>query len=182
MMPEPGALLAAQDEAADPGLWFVLYADDEGIIAFDLTREHPDIGYAGFEAVLNFSDDKPELEKIVLLGGPDRSDNALIILHETGSSGPDSRLINDIFSFMSYTYVPLPGRPPVLISQHNKPSEIVMKKPGSFVIAMGFRIFQSPALHKAVADGEWICLPANPDIIFGTNRHERRARLVNLMN
>jgi putative AlgH/UPF0301 family transcriptional regulator len=47
---------------------------------------------------------------------------------------------------------------------------------------MGFRIFSTPALEQEIAAGHWICLPATAGIVFETNRHERRAKLLNLMN
>lgn len=182
MMPGPGFLLAALDPETDPGLWFIIYADDEGIVAFDLTAQHPHIFYRGFEAVLNFEDLKPATEKVVLLGGKERSDDALIILHEAAASTADSNPINEEFAFLSYNYVLLPGRPPAITTPDNRPSEIKLKKASRFLIAMGYRIFDSGKMQEQLKSGQWICLPASTDIVFDTDRHERRAKFLRQMN
>lgn len=182
MTPDPGSLLACLDPAIDPGLWFVFYSDREGAAAIDITREHANIGYKGFEATLNFTDTTPETEKLVLAGGPERPDDALVILHETAATAPDSHPINDDFSFLSYNYVLLPGQPPRLTTPDNRPSEIRLKRPSGLVIAMGYRIFDTPALSTEIKAGRWLCLPATPRIVFHTPRRERREGLLGLMN
>ena len=182
MIPEPASLLACLDPAIDPGLWFIFYSDDEGVAAIDLTREHPDIGYKNFESTLNFADTTPETEKLVLLGGPERPDDALVILHETAAAAPDSHRLNDEFSFLSYNYVLLPGHPPRLTTPDNRPSEIRLKRPSGLVIAMGYRVFDTPAITAEIKAGRWLCLPATPAIVFHTHRRERRAGLLGLMN
>lgn len=182
MIPQPGQILASHDINTESGLWFVFYSDDEGIAAFDLTREHPDIGYSGFSTVLNFEDTNPLIEKIVLLGGPERSEDGLIILHETSAATPESHLIDDQFSFLSYNYVRVPGKPPVITTPDNRPSEIRLKKASRFLVTMGYRIFNTPNMLRELKEGGWICLPATTSIVFSTSRHERRAKALKQMN
>ncbi len=183
MIVEAGFLLASHDDKTDPGLWFVIYSDEEGAVAIDLTREHPHSGYKGFESVLNFEDLKPETEKVVLLGGPERPEDTLVILHETAASNADSHFLNHDFSFLSYTYILSPGKPPALTRTDNRPpSRISLKKPSHFLIAMGYRIFDGPVLAQEIRDGRWVCLPATVDIVFNTGRRERRSKLINKMN
>jgi putative AlgH/UPF0301 family transcriptional regulator len=182
MIPQPGQLLLSHDTSQEPGLWFVFYADDEGIVAFDLAHEHPDIGYARFIPMLKFEDKNPVTEKIVLLGGPERSDDALIILHETQAATEDSNIIDNEFSFLSYTYVLVPGSPPQIMTPDNKPSDIRLKKASRFLIAMGYRIFDTPNMLRELKESSWIFLPATPDIIFDTAPHQRRERFLNKLN
>jgi putative AlgH/UPF0301 family transcriptional regulator len=177
-----GWILAARDAETEPGVWFVFYHDEEGTVAFDITKQHPHIFYRGFEAVLNFEDASPATEKVVLLGGTERSDDALIILHETKAATPESNRINDEFSFLSYNYVALPGKPPSLTTPDNKPGTIHLKQPSSLLIAMGYRIFDSAKLEEEIKAGHWVCLPATPELVFGTSRHDRRAKLLNRLN
>ncbi len=178
-MLEKGMLLSSHEE---PGLWFVFYADDEGVVAFDITREHPDIGYTSFAAALNFTDPNPLTEKVVLLGGPERSDDALIILHEAHASTANSMPLNDQFAMMSYNYILLPGKPPTLTTPDNRPSQISLKQSSGFIIAMGYRIFDTPSLERELKEGSWICIPATTDIVFNTSRHERHAKTLQKMN
>ncbi len=182
MIIKSGYLLTARDEAADSGLWFILYADAEGALAIDLSREHPDIGYSSFEAALKFTDLKPETEQVVLLGGIERSFDALVILHETRVAMEESNRINDDFSFLSYNYVPIPGKPPRITTPDNRPSEIKFKAPSSFLVSMGYRIFSSALLKDEIAAGEWLYVPAPPDVVFNTSRHERKAKLLQSLN
>lgn len=179
---EIGSLLASHDNEHEPGVWFVFYKDDEGIVAFDITREHPDIGYKDFEGTLDFEDMKPEIEKIVLLGGPERPDDSLIILHEAEASGADSLPLNTLFAMMPYTYIVKPGHAPLLTTPDNRPSAIRLRKEAEFLIVMGYRIFDAPAMQAEIEAGRWLCLPATPDIVFKTGRRERRAKLMNRMN
>ena len=179
---EIGTLLASHDSDHEPGVWFVFYKDDEGVVAFDITREHLDIGYKSFEATLNFDDLKPELEKIVLLGGPERPDDSLIILHEAEASGADSLPLNSQFAMMPYTYIVKPGEAPVLTTPDDRPSSIRLKNAAEFLIVLGYRIFDTKLLETGIAAGRWLCLPATADIVFKTGRRERRAKLMNRMN
>ena len=178
-MLQPGYILAS---AEDTGLWFIFYADDEGVAAIDLTREHPDTGYSRFAMMLTFEDPNPALEKVVLLGGPERPEDALVILHETHASTADSTHINDDFSFLSYNYVQVPGKPPAITTPDNRPSRISLKQESRFLVSLGYRIFDTPKLEFELKAGGWICIPATPEIIFGTPRRERRAKAMRQMN
>lgn len=182
MIPPKAFLLACLDADEDPGLWFVFYGDVEGLAAFDVTREHTGIAYKGFEAVLDFQDIKPETEKIVLQGGPERADDALIILHETKAATSDSSLLSQDFAMLSYTYILQPGHPPRLAGSDGQPSVIRLKTPSRFLISMGYRIFDTEAIKAQLKARQWIALPATPDIIFDTPRRGRRARFLNRMN
>jgi putative AlgH/UPF0301 family transcriptional regulator len=177
----PGWILVARDQAFDPGVWFVFYHEDIGTAAFDITTEHPSIHYQGFETALNFKEIKPETEKMVLLGGPERPDNALIILHETGAS-TDSTHINDDFSFQGYTYILVPGKPPTIATADNAPTKIVLKPRANFLVVMGYRTWEGTQISTEIASGKWICLPADRKIIFETNRAERREKILNQIN
>jgi putative AlgH/UPF0301 family transcriptional regulator len=125
---------------------------------------------------------KPETEKIVLLGGPERPDDSLIILHEAEASGADSLPLNTLFAMMPYTYIVKPGQAPVLTTPDNRPSAIRLKNAAEFLIVMGYRIFDTKAMEVEIEAGRWLCLPATPDIVFKTGRRERRAKLMNRMN
>jgi hypothetical protein len=89
----------------DKGLWFVFHHGEEGAVAFDLTTEHPRIGYKIFESGLMFDTTRMDSEKVVLLGGDMRSDDALIVLHRTQDAVDESYVIDDTFSFLSYNFV-----------------------------------------------------------------------------
>ena len=182
MIPQPGDILLSHNTTQEPGLWFVFYSDEDGIAAFDLTREHQDIGYSGFSRVLNFEDTSAITEQVVLLGGPERPDDALIVLHETSATTDDSHLINDQFSFLSYNYVRVPGKPPAITTPDNRPSAIKLKKSSRFLVSMGYRIFDAPNMLRELKEGSWICLPATTDMVFNTSRHQRRAKALRQMN
>jgi putative AlgH/UPF0301 family transcriptional regulator len=178
----PGSVLIERSESEDGSAWFILHADPEGILAFDLTRTHPRIFYRSFEAVLNFEDTKPVTEKVVLLGGPERPDDALVILHETRASGADSHPINDDFAFLSYNYVLLPGKPPAITTPDNRPSEIKLKQTSGFLVAMGYRVFDTVKMGRELNAGNWVCMPASASLVFNTTRHDRRAKFLKLIN
>ncbi len=179
---EAGWILVSRDAAKDPGVWFIFHHDDEGSIGIDISTAHPRIGYKGFESVLNFTDPRTELEKIVLLGGSDRPDDALIILHETSAAMDDSHTINDDFSFMSYNYVVLPGKPPSVTTPGNQPTQIKLKKNSAFLIAMGYRVWDSGAIEEEIEASCWICLPAAADVVFNISHSDRRAKILKQVN
>ncbi len=178
-LPQAGWLLAAKDSTH---LWFVFHSGEDGVLAIDLTREHPDIAYRNFQSVLDGEDVKPDSEKIVLLGGPLQPDDALIILHETQNATEESRIINEDFAFLSYRYVLLPGRPPVLAGADNRPSRIELKGKTKFIVAMGFRAWTAEELTDEMELGFWMSVPATADIIFDTTRTQRYARACSILN
>lgn len=175
------ALGATLTSSNDPSAWFVFYKDDNGIAAVDLTTAHPRIGYGGFEAVLGFEDTKPETEKIVLLGGPERPDDALLILHDTASTSAESNRIDDHFSFQAYTYVLVPGKLPMITTPDNTPAKIRLKPHADFLIVMGYRTWTQAALEKELSAGDWLCLPA-PSNLLTIPRNERREKILLSVN
>lgn len=177
----PGWVLIARDEALDPGAWFIFYRDDAGLAAINLTKSHPRIGPKIFEGTLNFEDLRPEAEKVALLGGPVREDNALLILHETKASGEDSVLINEDFSFMAYTLAVVPGKPPILTTANNEPGKIRLKSRSDFLIAIGHRTWANIALEQEFQAGQWLCLPAPADLL-AIPRAERRQKILSQIN
>jgi putative AlgH/UPF0301 family transcriptional regulator len=177
-----GSLVLAPDERLDPGLWFVFHHGPEGTAAFDITRAHPDIAYHRFQSVLNITDTTPETEKVVLLGGPERPDDALIILHETTTATKDSHVIDTHFSFLSYNYVLLPGKPPSLTTQGHQPTTITMKPESRFLVIMGYRLWEANELEHEIKTGDRVYLPASRDIIFETSRSKRRAETLKKVN
>ena len=176
---EKGSLLASHDNEHEPGVWFVFYKDDEGVVACDITREHPDIGYKSFESTLNFDDLKSETEKIVLLGGPERPDDSLIILHEAEASGADSLPLNSQFAMMPYTYIVKPGEKPVLTTPDDRPSSIRLKNAAEFLIVMGYRICYTKRLATGMAAGRWLGLRARPSVLFKSAPRGCRENLLN---
>ncbi|MGB4057114.1 MAG: hypothetical protein WBK77_03415, partial [Alphaproteobacteria bacterium] len=84
--------------------------------------------------------------------------------------------------FLSYNYVLLPGKPPSIQTPDNRPTEIKLKTASAFLISMGYRVFSTPGLADEIAAGNWLCLPATPEIVFKTGRRDRRAKLLNRMN
>lgn len=171
-----GWIFIPTDSNDNKGLWFVFHYGEEGAVAFDLTIEHPRIGYKIFESGLMFDDTRTDAEKVVLLGGDMRSDDALIVLHKTQDVVDESHVIDDTFSFLSYNFVLLAGQPPVLSDSANAPSRITLKKDALFVIALGFRVWEGDSLATEVQRGLWTVLPADPEIVFYTSHRERRQK------
>ena len=181
-LPQTGWLLAAIDSTH---LWFIFHSGEDGVLAVDLTREHPDIAYRNFQSVLEGQDIKPDSEKIVLLGGPVQSDDALIILHETQNAVAESHIINEDFAFLSYRYVLdvlVPGKPPSIAGMDNKPSRIALKGKVNFLVAMGFRAWNAEELADEIDLALWKLIPATTDIVFHTSHKDRYARALNIIN
>lgn len=177
-----GTLLLCRDETQEPGLWFLFHCGPEGALAVDLTRAHPEIGYKAFEQSLSFEDSRPDSEKIVLLGGPERMDNGLLVLHDTASATPDSYRVNDNLSFLSYNYVRIDGKPPAILTDENRPGRITLKPRAAFLIVMGFRLWEGEALTQEIENGLWTTLPASSEIVFYTPRAQRRTKALTLIN
>lgn len=185
-MPNPlvttGSLLACRDLSKDSGLWFVFHADDEGILAVDLTVPHDGLSYKTFASVLDGVDTKPPAEQIVLRGGPLQSDDALVILHTTIPDSPDSHLLNEDFSFRSYRYVALPGKPPSITTKDNAPTRLSFSQTADFLVIAGFRLWETKDLHAELQEKVWTVTPATPDILFRTSYQTRLSRALNLIN
>lgn len=169
-------LLKPGDESS--GLYFIFHHGPEGAAAIDLTVPHPDISYKGFQAVLDFEDAKAETDKIVLLGGEERLEDALIILHETYDGQNESHRIDADFSFLSYNYVLLPGRPPSIQTAAHREARITLKRDCDFLIVMGYRMWEGDALDAQIAQGLWVALPATKNDIFHIPAAQRRAKFL----
>jgi putative AlgH/UPF0301 family transcriptional regulator len=162
---------------ADSSLWFIFHHDTDGALAADLTQPHPHIPYKIFGAVLDFEDNKPEEEKTVLLGGPEQSDDAMIVLHLSTAGTEDSTLVNEDFAFTSYRLVLLPGKPPMLAGSGGASKLHLKKQQTDFLVILGFRAWETGVLESEIARGLWSCLPATPELIFHTPRIERLKKL-----
>jgi putative transcriptional regulator len=175
-------LLASRDESHDNGLWFVFHSEEDGLLAVDISTPHPDLSYAPFASVLDGEDRKAESEKTVLLGGPLQSEDALVILHSTIAESPDSHVLNDEFSFKSYRYRLIHGKPPAITTQDNAPTRISLSKPSDFLVIVGFRLWTAEALKEEMQKGIWKAVPATPEIVFQTPREDKPARALALVN
>lgn len=176
-----GFLLAATAKNTHKGLWFVFHHEDSGILAFDLTQEHPDVPYQRFATVLDSEDRKPQSDKIVLLGGPMESDKSMILLHNKPQVEA-SHVINDDFSFLSYRYVVVPGKPPAVTKADNTPSRINLGDTADFIVSVGFRLWEIQPLRDELAQGLWTLVPATPDLIYRTSRQDRLQRALLSIN
>jgi len=168
-----GCFLVPTTKNPDTGLWFIFHHESDGILAFDLTREHPDIPYKHFESALHNEDRKAEKDKIVLYGGPLQYDTALVILHNGQALKDHPHIINDDFSFLSYRYVVVPGTPPILTNADNAPTEVDLGTSTDFIIIAGFRLWEMDDLESELKNWQWTLLPATPDLVFHTSAHER---------
>ncbi len=177
-----GLLLVPTTKNPDKGLWFIFHHESEGILAFDITKEHPDISYKLFESVLNSEDQKTEKEKIVHLGGPLQSDSALLILHNNPKADKNSHIINDDFSFLSYRYVVVPGKPPAITTADNEPTRIDLGEKADFIVSVGFRLWEMDDLEAELKDWQWTLLPASQDLVFKTPYEDRLQRALYSLN
>ncbi len=177
-----GSLLACRDPSKDSGLWFVFHAEDDGILAVDLTVPHDGLSYKTFASVLDGVETKPPAEQIVLRGGPLQADEALVILHTTIADSPDSHVLGEDFSFRSYRYVVLPGKPPSITTKDNAPTRLSFSQTADFLVIAGFRLWDTKHLHAELQDNIWTIVPATPDIIFHASHQTRLSRALNLIN
>lgn len=168
-----GCLLVPGPKNDSDSLWFIFHHEEDGILAFDLTKDHPDVPYKRFETVLDSEDNKAEEDKIVHLGGPLQSDSALIILHNMPQANDESHIINDDFSFLSYRYVLVPGKPPSVAKSDNSPTRIDLGPAADFIVAVGFRLWEMDDLEEELKNWQWTILPATPELIFHTSRADR---------
>lgn len=182
MPPLTGCLLVPTAKNPDKGLWFIFHHESDGILAFDLTKEHPEVPYRHFEKVIDGEDRKSLNDKIVLLGGPMQNDSAMLVLHNNPRAGKDSHIVNDDFSFLSYRYVLVPGSPPTVTKSDDTPSRIDMNGTADFIISMGFRLWDMDMLEQELKDWQWTFLPATQDIVFHTSRQERLQKAILSIN
>lgn len=160
----------------DPGLWFIFHHESEGILAFDLTKEHPDIPFRHFHAAFKDFAHRPSKERVVLIGGPMQSDSAMIVLHNDKNAGPGTHVINDHFSFHSFRYVLKPGKPPAITDAdfHNATLSLDVDTPALVVI--GFRLWDMETLEDDLKNWRWNIIPASPQIVFHTSPGQRFSR------
>lgn len=168
-----GCLLVPTSKNADKGLWFIFHHESDGILAFDITQEHPDIPYKRFASVLNSEDNKAEKDKIVHLGGPLQSDSALLILHNNPDADKNSHIINDDFCFLSYRYVVIPGKPPSITKADQTPTRMDLGHDTDFIVTLGFRLWDMDIFESELKDWQWTLLPATPDLVFRTSAKDR---------
>ena len=172
-----GHFLVPTPKNPDKGLWFIFHHESDGILAFDLTCEHPDIPYRHFA---EFSETEPR-EKAVLLGGPDQNDSALLILHNDPKAA-DSHTVNGDFSFISRRFVLMAGHPPALTTADNAPSRIDLAPTADFIVSLGFRLWNMEDMERELAEWQWNFLPAAPEIVFHTRREDRLDRVLRSIN
>lgn len=174
-----GHLLVPTSQNPDTGLWFIFHHESDGVLAFDLTREHPDIPYRYIESALTSDDGKALEDKIVLLGGPNQSDTAMLVLHNNPVAGQDQHILNDDFAFKSYRYVLIPGKPPAITTADNAHTRINLKDSTDFIVTVGFRLWDMGTLEQELKNWQWTIIPATPELVFHTHRRDRlqKARL-----
>lgn len=156
----------------DKSLWFIFHHEQDGILAFDVTKEHPDIPYKHFETVLDSEDKKSPSDKIVLLGGPRQTDCAMVVLHNQ-KDAPDSLVMGNNIFLLSYRFVLLPGKPPMITRSDEAPTRLQLKDAADFIVVMGFRLWEMHELEAELKDWQWTFLPATENILFHTP-HEQR--------
>ncbi len=176
-----GFFLVPTSKNPDKGLWFVFHHESDGILAIDITKEHPDIPYRHFHAVLDGVDNKPLTERVVLIGGPEQSDTAMLVLHNNKNAIGDNHPINDQFYFQSYRFVLVAGHPPTIAKADDTPGKLELGS-ADFLIILGFRMWDMDKLEQELKDWQWTFLPASPEIVFHTPRNQRLQRALNLIN
>ncbi len=167
-----GCFLVPTTKNPDKSLWFIFHHESDGILAFDVTKEHPDIPYKHFETVLDAEDKKSSRDKIVLLGGPRQTDSGMIVLHNQKSAPNSHDMGNNLF-LMSYRFVLLPGKPPMITRSDDQPTRLALNDSADFIVAMGFRLWEMAELEAELKDWQWTLLPATPEILFHTPRENR---------
>lgn len=172
-----GCLLVPTPKNADTGLWFIFHHESEGVLAFDLTMEHPDIPYRHFEAICNGE----AHDKTVLYGGPMQDDSAMLVLHND-QGAPDSHRVSDDFLFISRRFVLVAGQPPLITTADDVPSRIDLAHNADFILSIGFRLWDMDDLEEQLKAGEWHFLPASRDLVFRTTREERLKKALRSIN
>jgi putative AlgH/UPF0301 family transcriptional regulator len=176
-----GHFLVPTPRNDDHGLWFIFHHESDGILAVDLTRPHPDIPHGIFLPLIDSADSR-SIEKTVLYGGDNQPDNAMIVLHNGPLKGDESHIIDKNFSFLSYRYVLIPGRPPVIERSNSVPGRLSFAPKADFLIVMGFRLWNMDDLERELQDWQWNFLPAVPQIVFHTKAAQRLSKARALIN
>lgn len=180
MEPLKGCLLVPTAKNADTGLWFIFHHESEGVLAFDLTTEHPDIPLRHFHTLLKNVPQRPG--QTVLLGGPMQPDSAMLILHDNLKAGPDAHMAGKDFVFHSFRYVLVSGKPPALTRADDSAAHIDLRPEDSYQIIVGFRLWDMDILEQELKDWQWTILPATPEIVFRTARAERLEKARRMIN
>lgn len=167
-----GCFLVPTAKNPDRSLWFIFHHEEDGILAFDVTKEHPDISYKHFETVLDSEDKKAPSDKIVLLGGPRQPDTGMIVLHNQ-SDAPNSHIMGNNMFLMSYRFVLVPGKPPIITRSDDAPTRLQLADSADFIVAIGFRLWEMDALESELKDWQWTLLPATEAVLFHTSRENR---------
>ena len=173
-----GHFLVPSIKNPDTGLWFIFHHESDGILAVDLTKEHPDLPYRYFE---HLTEQEPR-EKSVLLGGPMQGDSAMIVLHNDVNAAPDPHVINKSISFFSRKFILAEGEKPQFTNSAEVPSKIILSPSADFVITMGFRLWNMDELEAELAQWLWNIIPAAPDVIFHAKREDRLGRARRAIN
>jgi putative AlgH/UPF0301 family transcriptional regulator len=167
-----GHLLVPTPRNADTGLWFIFHHEPDGVLAVDVTTPHPDLPFQYFEQLA----DHDPTDKTALLGGPEQSGTAMLVLHNDPHSTPDPHKISDDFWFFSRRFVLVPGKPPVFTNSREEPSKFMLGAGSDYIVTMGFRLWNMEALEEELKNWQWHFLPASPDILFGTKPQDRLSK------
>lgn len=171
-----GCLLVPSAQNPDTGLWFIFHHESDGVLAFDITKLHPEIPYRYFEPALIGEDRKNASDKIVLYGGPEQDQSAMLVLHNNPAANKDSHIINKDFSFLSYRFTLVPGHPPAFTRGDESPAQLEFTGTTDFIVVLGFRIWSMNMLEQDLIHWRWSLLPATQEIVFHTPAHERLAK------
>lgn len=174
--PLSGHFLIPSYKNSNSGLWFIFHHESEGTLAFDLTKEHPDIPFRHFYTAFKDFAHRPPKERIVLLGGPMQSDSAMIVLHNDNNAGPGTHVINDHFAFHSFRYVLTPGKSPAVTNADFDDVTLSLDAATPALVVIGFRLWEMDELEDDLKNWRWNIIPASPEIVFHTPPGERLSR------
>lgn len=175
-----GLFLVPTAKNPDTGLWLIFHHESEGILAFDVTKAHPDIPLRHFEAAMDNAGARAA-GSTVLLGGPEQADSAVLILHNNPQHGGGHRL-GEEFAFLSYRFVLLPGLPPQLQHADETPTRVALGHDTEYLVVMGFRLWDMDVLEAELKDWQWSLLPASAGILFRTKHEDRLAAAQRTIN
>lgn len=169
-----GHFLVPTHKNLETGLWVIFHHEADGILAFDITQEHPDIPFDLFKKE---AADRVR-EKTVLRGGPLQDDSALILLHNRPGTHPDDKSLTDAMAFLSYRFRRIKGKPRLERADETE-TQIQLPSDASALIVVGFRLWEMADLETQLKEWQWYLLPATPELVFNTLSSNRlqKARL-----
>ncbi len=167
-----GFFLVPTAKNPDTGLWLIFHHESEGILACDLTTHHPDIPFRHFESTIDGKDTRAA-ERTALRGGPLQDDSAMLIFHDGAEPGDNIHILAGNLAFQSYRLVLKPGKAPEFQKADETPTRVTMAQDTSYIVVLGFRLWEMDDLEEDLKNWQWTLLPATPDILFHT-RHEHR--------